>query len=240
VLGCRTLTKFENCLNCNLADESTKRVSRPKGAGRWKGQPLFQAGFRAGLGERFGDMPAVPRAARLASLFDAQPYADLPDEVLQAVLAKTAEVADAVRGLFSRVDERRDAMRDALLADARVRRLADLPALDTLPSVAAVDGGAAIEKSIGADTALAVAVGIEGLTDAPLPHWPGVQYAAWQKTLPHEGDDTARACRGRDERAGVVRRPVRPARRGFARRRASDAGDRAELDAGRFPRNASP
>lgn len=134
-------------------------------------------------------------ASRSASVFDAQPYADLPDEVLQTVLAKTAEVAEAVRGLFGRVDERRDAMRDALLAAGRVRRARDLP--DVLPPpVAAVDGGAAIEKSLGADTALAVAVGIEGLSDAPAAHWTGVQYASWQKTLPHEGDNTARTCRG--------------------------------------------
>ena len=135
------------------------------------------------------------RAARPTSLFDAQPYADLPDEVLQTVLAKTAEVADAVRGLFSRVDERRDAMRDMLLSSGRIRRTDALPFV-AAPPVAAIDGGAAIEKSIGTDTALAVAVGIEGLTDAPIGHWTGVQYAAWQKTLPHEGDDTARTCRG--------------------------------------------
>ncbi len=135
------------------------------------------------------------RAARPSPLFDSHPYADLPDEVLQTVLGRTAEVADAVRGLFTRVDERRDAMRDALLAAGRIRRSDDLPPVSAR-SVAAVDGGAAIEKSMGADTALAVAVGIEGLTDDPVTHWPGIQYAAWQSTLPHEGDDTARTCRG--------------------------------------------
>lgn len=130
-----------------------------------------------------------------ASRFETLPYAELPDEVLKTVLGKTAEVAEAVRALFSRVDERRDAMRDALLSDGRVRHIKDLPVVPP-PPVAAVDGGAAIEKSIGTDTALAVAVGVEGLTDAPSAHWTGVQYAAWQKTLPHEGDDTARTCRG--------------------------------------------
>lgn len=134
------------------------------------------------------------RAARTPPS-DFQPYADLPDEVLQSVLGKAAEVADAVRGLFTRVDERKEAMREALRAEGRIRHLDDLPPV-AAPSVAAVDGGAAIEKSIGADTALAVAVGIEGITDAPAVYWPGVQYAAWQRTLPHEGDETARACRG--------------------------------------------
>lgn len=128
---------------------------------------------------------------------DFHPYADLPDEVLQTVLGKAAEVAEAVRGLFTRVDSGRDAMRDSLLAASRIRRLADLPPCPVPPAVAAVDGGAAVEKSIGTDTALAVAVGIEGLNDGePAAHWPGVQYAAWQRTLPHEGEETARTCRG--------------------------------------------
>jgi hypothetical protein len=62
--------------------------------------------------------------------------------------------------------------------------------------VAAVDGGSAVERSLGTDTALAVAVGIEGLSDSPSPHWSGVQYAAWQRTLPHEGEQTSATCRG--------------------------------------------
>jgi len=105
-------------------------------------------------------------------------------------------VAEGVRALFTRVDERRDAMRDALLDAGRVRRTDDLPPCPAAPLVAAVDGGAAIEKALGSDTALAVAVGVEGLTDAPSSHWPSVQYAAWQKTLPHEGEETATVCRG--------------------------------------------
>lgn len=129
-------------------------------------------------------------------LFDGQPYADLPDEILQQVLGKTAEVANAVRVLFTRVDERKEAMREVLLASGRVRRLLDLPLCPTAPPVAAVDGGAAIEKALGSDTALAVAVGIEGIHDGGPAAWPGVQYAAWQKTLPHEGDATAVTCRG--------------------------------------------
>jgi hypothetical protein len=125
-----------------------------------------------------------------------RPAADLPDEVLQHVLGRAAEVAEGVRALFGRVDERRAAMRQTLADDGRIRRLDDLPAPITPPSVAAVDGGAAVEKSLGADTALAVAVGVEGLNDGPDSHWPGVQYAAWQRTLPHAGEETSATCRG--------------------------------------------
>jgi hypothetical protein len=86
-------------------------------------------------------------------------------------------------------------LRATLLLNSHIRNVEELP--DVLaPTCAAVDGGAAVEKALGADTALAVAVGIEGLTDSPTPHWPGVQYAAWQKTLPHQGEETATTCRG--------------------------------------------
>ena len=135
------------------------------------------------------------QTGRLNPLNEFSGYADLPDEVLQEVLGRTAEVADAVRTLFTRVDERRESMRIALEAQGVVRDSARLPAVSP-PAVAAVDGGAAIDKAIGADTALAVAVGIEGLTQSPTPQWPGVQYAAWQKTLPHAGEETAATCRG--------------------------------------------
>lgn len=128
-------------------------------------------------------------------MIDSRPYADLPDEVLQQVLERTAEVAEGVRALFMRVDERRVPLRDTLLHDRRIRRVADLPPV-ALPTVAAVDGGAAVEKALGADTALAVAVGVEGLHTSPLEHWPGVRYAAWQRTLPHEGEETTATCRG--------------------------------------------
>ena len=143
-------------------------------------------------------MPPAPKkpCMRRSSPLDSRPYADLPDEVLQAVLSRTVEVAEGVKNLFAHVDDRREAMRDILLADGRVRRLSDLPQPTQNPSSCAVDGGAAIEKALGADTALAVAVGIEGLTQSPTPHWPGVQYDAWQKTLPHEGDQTSVTCRG--------------------------------------------
>jgi len=46
------------------------------------------------------------QTGRLNPLNEFSGYADLPDEVLQEVLGRTAEVADAVRTLFTRVDER--------------------------------------------------------------------------------------------------------------------------------------
>ena len=140
-------------------------------------------------------MQAMPRPDRSAP-YAMQAYADLPDEVLQQVLNRTVEVAESVRTLIVNVDERKAAMRDELLRTQRIRKLSDLPSCPDVPNVSAVDGGMAIERSLGSDTALAVAVGIEGLTNNPSATWSGVQYAAWQRSLPHEGEETATACRG--------------------------------------------
>ena len=91
---------------------------------------------------------------------ETRPYSDLPDEILQAVLGRAVEVAEGVRGLLTRVDDQKDAVRAMLLAEGRLRQSKHLPTVPQ-PSVAAVDGGAAVEKSLGTDTALAIAVGIE-------------------------------------------------------------------------------
>ncbi|MDX1933108.1 MAG: DNA double-strand break repair nuclease NurA [Capsulimonadales bacterium] len=120
-------------------------------------------------------------------------YADLPDEVLQAVLGQAAEVAEGVRALLARIGDRRESLRTRLLAEKRLRSFDPLP---NAPGTAAVDGGSATDHSLGTDTALAVAVGIEGLTDPPGQGWSGVQYLAWQRTLPHEGEQTVATCRG--------------------------------------------
>lgn len=61
------------------------------------------------------------------------------------------------------------------------------------PTVAAVDGGLAIERSIGADTVLVVAVGVEGLTNEEQNrHWHGVQHLHWQTVIAHEGGESSR------------------------------------------------
>lgn len=126
--------------------------------------------------------------------FFADPSADLPDEIVRQILGKAAEVADGVRTLFQSVEERRELFRSQLVLSNRIRLVSELPAVPT-PGCCAVDGGAAVEKGLGMDTALAVAVGVEGLNTGPSLLWPGVQYAAWQKTLPHEGEATGSACR---------------------------------------------
>lgn len=120
---------------------------------------------------------------------------DLPDAVLQRVLGQAAEVADGVRTLFTRLGERRETLRASLLLSGRIRSAGDLPAVGGV-TVAAVDGGSAVERALGVDTTLAVAVGVEGLTEDDASLWSELQYITWQRTFPYEGEGATIASRG--------------------------------------------
>lgn len=114
-------------------------------------------------------------------------YAFLPDELLEDILDSTSEVAREVKAAYELLTLHQDSMRNLLLEKERILRAADLEAVPS-PSISAVDGGLAIEKSIGADTILVAAVGVEGLVREDQRRWTGVQYCNWQKVLPHLSD----------------------------------------------------
>ncbi len=142
----------------------------------------------AGRCQRQGD-GAAPGTILVMS-FDSG--SDLPDQIIRQILGKAAEVAGEVRELFESVDSRRELMRHQLILASRILHTDQLPKVSA-PMCCAIDGGAAVEKGLGMDTALAVAVGVEGLGGVGL--WKETPFAAWQKTLQHEGDATGSTCR---------------------------------------------
>lgn len=113
----------------------------------------------------------------------------LPDDLLEEILNETSAVSDSISSIFDQINRQRQQMRDAMIASGRVELADALPRVDS-PSVAAIDGGVALERSLGADTALVVALGVEGLVSEGRRHWSGVQYAHWQKVLVHKGENT--------------------------------------------------
>lgn len=123
--------------------------------------------------------------------YDETQYAYLPDELLEDILEGTPAMSAEVQRIFEKIINQRARMRQALLDAGRVRRATDLENVPS-PSVAAVDGGVVVEKSIGADMVLVVAVGVEGLTREDLRKWTGIQYSHWQQVLPHGGEDARR------------------------------------------------
>jgi len=122
-------------------------------------------------------------------------YAYLPDELLEKILDGTDEISEDVKSVYKNLVENREKLRGSLIQQGKVARVADLEPVPS-PSVAAVDGGMAVEKSIGADTVLVAAVGVEGLVREDQRKWTGVQYSHWQKVLPHSGEAASRFARG--------------------------------------------
>lgn len=116
----------------------------------------------------------------------------LPDDLLEEILTQTSSISGSIREGFDRFCQCRQAMRAQLLARRLIRGTAELGTPTQCPSVAAVDGGLAIERSLGADTALVVAVGVEGLLPEGRRFWSGVQYAHWEQVVVHQGGETSR------------------------------------------------
>lgn len=113
-------------------------------------------------------------------------HVHLPDDLLEKILDSAPSVTDSIGDIFGRVAGARERMRAALVAAGHLRRAEDLRSVES-PTVSAVDGGTAIERSLGADTALVAALGIEGLTREDRQYWHGVQYVHWQRVLVRRG-----------------------------------------------------
>lgn len=121
-----------------------------------------------------------------------QAHVYLPDDLLEEILEETPSVSGSIREVFEQIARQRQQMRDQLLTGGWIGRTVDLVEPTQNPTVAAIDGGLAIERSIGADTVLVVAVGVEGLIPEDRRRWSGVQYAHWQRVIVHEGGESSR------------------------------------------------
>jgi hypothetical protein len=121
-----------------------------------------------------------------------QPHVYLPDDLLEEILEETSSVSSSISEIFEQITRQRQQMREQLLTGGRIGRAADLVEPTQSPTVAAIDGGLAIERSLGADTVLVVAVGVEGLIPEERRRWSGVQYTHWQRVIVHEGGETSR------------------------------------------------
>src|SRR5690348_3802967 len=89
-------------------------------------------------------------------------YANLPDDLLEEILTDAPELANKIIPLFQQLEEQKEAVHKKLEENKFLRNVSELEN-PTSPSVAAIDGGQAIEKSLGADILMAVGVGVEGL-----------------------------------------------------------------------------
>lgn len=122
-------------------------------------------------------------------------YANLPDDLLEEILGDAPRIADRLKPLFEELDKNRQAIHTKLEDVGLIRNVSELENPPS-PSVAAIDGGQAIEKSLGADILMAVAVGVEGLVREDKRRWSGVQYKNWQDALSHHSESNPKIARG--------------------------------------------
>jgi hypothetical protein len=121
-------------------------------------------------------------------------YAHLPEELLGKILESVPVTVDKMNELFDIQDE---PIQNGITALKTKGLIAKNETNDYSTSLVAVDGGVVLEKMTGTDILLAVAVGVEGLTEDKESGWADNknQYYQWQTVLAHD-EANARLCQG--------------------------------------------
>ncbi|MGV9935770.1 hypothetical protein ACWDY4_35260 [Streptomyces olivaceoviridis] len=122
-------------------------------------------------------------------------YARLPEDLLAELLSSATDVAHTVEDLLGPALEMRDELREAAQALGLIERWSGGQPL----TVAAVDGGFAVERTVAVDIALSLAVGVEGFPPQGRSWaWDDNQHSFAQDVLVHEAHNERLA------RAGMV------------------------------------
>ena len=121
-------------------------------------------------------------------------YAHLPEELLGKILEAVPTTVDKMNSMFDVHDE---PIQEGINSLRQKGMILSLSTFNYTDSLIAVDGGNILEKMTGNDILLAVAVGVEGLTQDTSGGWEENknQYYQWQTVLPHD-EATPRLCQG--------------------------------------------
>ena len=122
-------------------------------------------------------------------------YANLPGDLLEEILEDAPRIAEHLKPLFDELLQNRRNIQDKLEESNLIRNASELENPSS-PSVSGIDGGQAIDKALGADTLIAVAVGVEGLVREDKRKWSGVQHKNWQTVLSHHSESNSKIVRG--------------------------------------------
>lgn len=117
-------------------------------------------------------------------------YARLPEDLLADLLQNADQVTEQVGDLLGPVLEHRDELREGLKSIGLITTYDPTPPT----TLCGVDGGFAIERTSAVDLMLAVAVGVEGLSELTTP-WNETQYLWWSRVYKHDAD-AERLARG--------------------------------------------
>ncbi|RXJ77043.1 hypothetical protein CRV03_07205 [Arcobacter sp. F155] len=121
-------------------------------------------------------------------------YAYLPEDLLLKILEKTPDTAEKLSQMINNSDESLIKGREELNKHNIIKTIKTVEYTDSL---IAVDGANIVEKMTGSDLLMAIAVGVEGLTNNPAKQWSenSEQYYQWQDALPHHVANS-RLCQG--------------------------------------------
>jgi hypothetical protein len=117
-------------------------------------------------------------------------YARLPEDLLQELLVGAESVVAQVTSFLGSALDRKEELRTWLLELNLIRTYARTAA----QTICGVDGGFALERTSAVDLLLAVAVGVEGLSEGTTP-WKDTQYLWWSRVSRHDSD-AERLARG--------------------------------------------
>lgn len=111
-------------------------------------------------------------------------YAHLPDELIAQILNNVPQTVQKMNRMF---DIQNEPIAQAVKELRYAGKISMLQESSFSSSLIAVDGGIVIEKMTGSDLLLAVAVGVEGLTEDSDSGWEEGknQYYQWQTALSH-------------------------------------------------------
>ncbi|NUM25686.1 MAG: DNA double-strand break repair nuclease NurA [Candidatus Buchananbacteria bacterium] len=123
-----------------------------------------------------------------------QVYRHLPEELLGDILEHVPQTVEKMNKMFDIQDE---PIKQGIETLKQKNMITSLSGNVFSTSLIAVDGGMVLEKMSGTDILLAVAVGVEGLTEDKGSGWEKGknQFVQWQTVLPHDGAN-ARLAQG--------------------------------------------
>jgi len=117
-------------------------------------------------------------------------FADLPDALVQDLLAKALPVADGVNQNLQALREAKASLRAEAERRGRIRRKADLDVPPEEPSVVGIDGSYQVHRLTAVDLCAAASVAVEGTSKEAKRHWEKPYHRMWVESLEHSKNVT--------------------------------------------------
>jgi len=116
-------------------------------------------------------------------------FSDLPDALVQDLLAQATPVAERVSTHLNRLRQARNSIRQRVRSEGLIARKADLD-VTREPSVVGIDGSYQIHRLTALDLCAAAAVAVEGTSKEARRHWQEPYHRMWVNCFEHSKNAT--------------------------------------------------